>query len=112
MPRARQRVDDRDSEERSGKARGGDGGKSQAAERPVEGDREHRAERRARRHAEREGCRQRVSQQALEHHAGRGERCADERPGERARQAGNEEDLRVDVVGEGHRRVEGAAQVM
>ena len=61
---------------------------------------QHRAERGAGRHAERVGRRERVAQQRLEHDAGEREALPDERGREHARQPGDEEDLRVDVVRE------------
>ena len=67
-------------------------------------DGEHRAERGAGRHAERERRRQRIAQQRLEHDAGRRQRGADQRRRQHARQPRDEEDLRVDVVGERDRR--------
>ena len=76
----------------------------------MEGDRQHRAERRAARHAERVGRRERIAQQRLEDDAGERERAADQRRREDARQPGDEEDLRVDVVGERDRPIEHARQ--
>ena len=81
-----------------------------ARQRPVERDREHRAERAAGGHAERERRGERVAQQALEDDARRGERGADEGAGQRPRQPRDEEDLRVDVVGERDREIERAPQ--
>ena len=52
-----------------------------------------------------------IAQQPLKDDAGRGERGADERARQRARQPRDEEDLRVDVVGKRHRPVERAPQV-
>ena len=67
-------------------------------------------ERRARRDAQRERRGQRVPQHRLEDDARGGERRADERAGQHARQPRDEEDLRVDVVGERDRAIEGARQ--
>ena len=69
----------------------------------AERDGQHRAERRAGGDAERVGRRQRIAQQTLEHDAGRGERAADQRRRQRARQPRDEKDLRVDVVRERRR---------
>ena len=76
----------------------------------VERDRQHRAERRAGRDAERVWRRQRVAQQRLKDHAGQRERRADQRGREHAGQPRDEEDLRVDVVGERDRSVEHPCQ--
>ena len=63
------------------------------------------------RDAERVRRGQRVAEQSLEHDAGGGERAADERGRQRARQPRDEEDLRVHVVGERHRSAEHAAEL-
>ena len=76
----------------------------------MKGDRQHGAERRAAGDAERVRCRQRIAQQRLKDHAGGGERGADQRRREHARQARDEEDLRVGVVGEGDRAIEDARE--
>ena len=72
----------------------------------MKGDREHRPERGAARDAERVGSRERVAKQRLKHHAGRGQRGADEGRRHHTRESRDEEDLRVEVVGERHRAVE------
>ena len=101
MPRARQRVDDGHGQKSAGEAR-----RCDAADHPgrAERDRHHRAERCARRDAERVRRRERIAQQPLKHDTGRGERAADQRGGQRARQPRDEKDLRVDVVRKRHRR--------
>ena len=71
----------------------------------VKRDREHGAERGARRDAERVGRGERVAKQRLEDDARQRQAAADERGRQHARQARDEEDLRVNVVGERHRSV-------
>ena len=76
------------------------------AERPLERDRQHGPQRRAGGNPERERRGQRVAQQPLKDDARRREGGADQRARERARQPGDEEDLRVHVVGERLREIE------
>ena len=55
--------------------------------------------------------RERIAQQRLKHDAGGRQGAADERRGEDARQARDEEDLRVGVVGVWNRSIEDTAEV-
>ena len=110
LPRAGQRIDDRDRAERSGKAGDRHRGHAAPLERPSERDRQHRAERRAGRDAKRERRGEGIAQQSLEDDTRRRQRCADQRACERARHPRDEEDLRVDVVAERDRRIERPAQ--
>ena len=75
-----------------------------------ERDRQHRTERGPGRDAERERCGQRIAQQRLEDHAGRGQGGADQSRRQHPRQAGDEENLRVHVVGERNRPIEDTSE--
>src|SRR5438477_634007 len=77
----------------------------------AERDRKRRAERGAGRDAERVGRRERIPEQRLEHHSGRRKTAADQGGRDHARQARDEEDLRVDVVGEWRRSVEDLREI-
>ncbi len=77
----------------------------------VERERQHGAERGAGRHAERKRRCQRVSKQRLQDDARRGQRRSHEGACEHARQPRDEENLRVGVVCERHRRIEDAPEV-
>src|SRR6185295_1718893 len=67
-------------------------------------------ERGACRDAERERRRERIAQQRLHDDPRRGQGRPDDRAGEYARHPGDEENLRVDVVGKRNRAVEGARE--
>ena len=110
MPGGRQEVDDGDGEQRAGEAGQRRDRHAEPLQRRREGDGQHRAERRAGGDAERERRRERIAEQALEDDAGGSEGRADQRAGERSRQPGDEEDLRVRIVGERDRPVERAPQ--
>ena len=105
-----QPVNHRRPEERSGEAGGWHCGPAHHAVVEVERDREHRAERGAGRDPECKWCGQRIAQQRLQHDARGSKRRPDQRAGEHARQPGDEEDLRVDVVRPRHRGIEHACQ--
>ena len=109
MPRGREEVDDGDGQQRAGEAGKGRDRHAEPLAARRERDGQHRAERRAGGDAERERRGERVAQQALEHDAGGSEGRADQRAGERSRQPGDEEDLRVGIVGERDRPVEARA---
>ncbi len=81
-----------------------------ASRRPDGNDDDERAQRRAGRDAKRVGRRERVPQQRLKDDARDREAAADQRGREHARQPGDEEDLRVDVVAKGNRPVEDPRQ--
>src|SRR5439155_1243543 len=76
----------------------------------VKSDRQDGAERRPRGNTERLRRGEWISQQRLKYHAGQGETAADDRRREDARQTSDEENLRVDVVGERDGPVEYARQ--
>jgi hypothetical protein len=99
VPHLRQGVDDQHGPERTGQA--GKGHRRDHAPRPGGHEREgeHRAQRRSRRHPQRERRGQWVAKQGLHHDACHGERGADDAGGQHAGQAGDEEDLCVEVVG-------------
>jgi hypothetical protein len=107
----RERVHDQHGAQRAGQARQRHRRQRATGPRRQERDREHGAERRSRRHAQRERRRQRVAQQRLHHHAGDGERGADQPRGEHAGQSGDEEDLRGGVVGPGARSIQHGAEI-
>ena len=103
-PRRGEPYHNRQGAERAQKAGQRNGGDPEHREIDVKRDGQHRAERRAGRDAQRVGRRQRVAEQRLKDDAGQGEAAPDQRRREHARQARHEEDLRVDVVGEGIER--------
>ena len=113
-PRCRayaKRVHDGDRAERAREARDGTAVRPPKPSVQLERDRQHRAERGARRDAERERRRERIPEQRLKDDARRRERRTDERAGERPRQPRDEEDLRVDVLGQRDRSIQHAPEV-